>query len=256
MTVIADLEAEAEAEIETEHEIQSAPLIHRSPKSTAKHHQLTSSASSKDTFSVAFESNSKWRRDLAKLKPELFERMGKGQSPEILWIGCADSRCPETTILGLEPGDIFCHRNIANILVATDINSLSVIQYAVQYLQVKHIIVCGHTSCGGIAAALGNKKLGLIDTWLMPLRHLRQQNAKMLESLPEKERGLKMVDLNVRRSVSVLLENPVVIDAMVERGLAVHGVIYDVGSGQLNELDITEDDELVEERKKAFAVAE
>lgn len=130
------------------------------------------------------------------------------------------------------------------------------IQYAVQYLKVKHIIVCGHTSCGGIAAALGNKKLGLIDTWLMPLRHLRQQNLKMLESLPEKERGLKLVDLNVRRSVSVLLENPVVIDSMVERGLQVHGVIYDVGTGELNELDITEDDELVEERKKAFKVAE
>lgn len=209
-----------------------------------------------DSFSVAFESNSKWRRNLAELKPELFEKLGKGQSPEILWIGCADSRCPETTILGLQPGDIFCHRNIANILVPTDLNSLSVIQYAVQYLKVKHIIVCGHTSCGGIAAALANKKLGLIDTWLMPLRHLRQQNLKMLEELPEKERGLKMVDLNVRRSVSVLLENPVVIDAMVERGMQVHGVIYDVGSGELNELDITEDDELVAERQKAFKVAE
>lgn len=209
-----------------------------------------------DSFSVAFELNSKWRRNLAELKPELFEKLGKGQSPEILWIGCADSRCPETTILGLQPGDIFCHRNIANILVPTDINSLSVIQYAVQYLKVKHIIVCGHTSCGGIAAALANKKLGLIDTWLMPLRHLRQQNLKMLEKLPEKEQSLKMVDLNVRRSVSVLLENPVVIDAMVERGMQVHGVIYDVGSGELNELDITEDDELVAERQKAFKVAE
>lgn len=211
---------------------------------------------SKDPLTVAFERNSHWRRNLAELQPELFKKLGKGQSPEILWIGCADSRCPETTILGLQPGDIFCHRNIANILVPTDLNSLSVIQYAVQYLQVKHIIVCGHTSCGGIAAALANKKLGLIDTWLMPLRHLRAQNARMLEALPEKERGLKMVDLNVRRSVSVLLENPVVIEAVVERGLQVHGVIYDVGSGELNELDISEDDEIVEERKKAFKVEE
>jgi len=210
----------------------------------------------KDPFTIAFEQNSVWRRNLAELKPELFKKLGQGQSPEILWIGCADSRCPETTILGLQPGDIFCHRNIANILMPTDLNSLSVIQYAVQYLKVKHIIVCGHTSCGGIAAALANKKLGLIDTWLMPLRNLRAQNARMLESLPEKERGLKMVDLNVRRSVSVLLENPVVIEAMVERGLQVHGVIYDVGSGELNELDITEDDDVVAARKEAFKIQE
>lgn len=213
------------------------------------------SKSPTDTFAVAFEANSKWRRNLAELKPELFAKLGKGQSPEILWIGCADSRCPETTILGLQPGDIFCHRNIANILISTDINSLSVIQFAVQYLKVKHIIVCGHTGCGGIAAALDNKALGLIDTWLMPLRQLRQQNLKMLEALPEKERALKMVDLNVRRSVSVLLENPIVLDAMVERGLQVHGVIYEVGTGELNELDITEDDEVVAERKKAFRIA-
>ena len=216
---------------------------------------MTESAKA-DTFSVAFESNSKWRRNLAELKPELFEKLGKGQSPEILWIGCADSRCPETTILGLQPGDIFCHRNIANILVPTDLNSLSVIQYAVQYLKVKHIIVCGHTSCGGIAAALDNKKLGLIDTWLMPLRHLRAQNLHVLEKLDEKERGLKMVDLNVRRSVSVLLENPNVLDAMFERGLQVHGVIYDVGTGELNELDITEDDDIMAARKSAFRVQE
>ena len=214
------------------------------------------STTPKDTYNVAFDGNSEWRRSLKDLHPDLFEKLGKGQSPEILWIGCADSRCPETTILGLQPGDIFCHRNIANILVPTDLNSLSVIQYAVQYLKVKHIIVCGHTSCGGVAAALGNKALGLIDTWLMPLRHLRAQNLKMLESLPEKERGLKLVDLNVRRSVSVLLENPVVLDAMIERGMQVHGVIYDVGSGELNELDITEDDEIMEQRKAAFKVAE
>lgn len=199
-----------------------------------------------------FESNSTWRRNLSQSHPELFAKLGKGQSPQILWIGCADSRCPETTILGLQPGDVFCHRNIANILTSTDLNSLSVIQYAVQYLKVKHIIVCGHTSCGGVAAALDNRKLGLIDVWLQPLRTLRQQNIKMLEQLPEKERGLKLVDLNVRNSVSVVLQNPVVIDAMVERGLEVHGVIYDVGSGELNELDITEDDEIVAERRAAF----
>merc|ERR1711939_1082864 len=109
----------------------------------------SSPPNTEDAYSKAFNNNSAWRRSLAETDPELFESLGKGQSPQILWIGCADSRCPETTILGLKPGEIFCHRNIANILTATDINSLSVIQFAVQYLKVKHIIICGHTSCGG-----------------------------------------------------------------------------------------------------------
>ncbi|KAK7883435.1 hypothetical protein LTR67_011257 [Exophiala xenobiotica] len=205
-----------------------------------------------DAYSKAFNNNSAWRRSLAETEPELFESLGKGQSPQILWIGCADSRCPETTILGLKPGEIFCHRNIANILTATDINSLSVIQFAVQYLKVKHIIICGHTSCGGIAAALDNKKLGLIDTWLMPLRAIRQENLDLLNSLEPKERALKLVELNVRSGAKVLNENPVVIDAMQERGLQVHGLIYNVGTGELRELDIGEDDQTVKSRQIAF----
>jgi len=207
---------------------------------------------SDDAYSRAFNNNSTWRRSLAEQDPELFEKLGKGQAPQILWIGCADSRCPETTILGLQPGEIFCHRNIANILVPTDINSLSVIQYAVQYLKVKHIIICGHTSCGGIAAALDNKKLGLIDTWLMPLRALRQKNLALLETLDEKERGLKLVELNVRSGIEVLLENPTVIDAITERDLQVHGLIYNVGTGELREIDIKEEDDVVRSRKTAF----
>ena len=189
---------------------------------------------------------------MAERDPALFERLGKGQSPQILWVGCADSRCPETTILGLNPGDVFVHRNIANILIPTDLNSLSVIQYAVQYLKVKHIVICGHTSCGGIAAALGNKKLGLIDTWLMPLRQLRRENLKLLESMDEKERSLKLVELNVRHGVGVLTDNPVVLDAINECGLKVHGLIYDVGTGELKELDIDESEETINSRTTAF----
>ncbi|ETN36584.1 uncharacterized protein HMPREF1541_08862 [Cyphellophora europaea CBS 101466] len=215
---------------------------------------LTTQLVKEDAYAHAFNNNSAWRRSLAETNPELFERLGKGQAPQILWIGCADSRCPETTILGLQPGEIFCHRNIANILVPTDINSLSVIQYAVQYLQVKHIIICGHTSCGGIAAALDNKKLGLIDTWLMPLRTLRRENMSLLESLNEHDRGLKMVELNVRSGVKVLLENPIVIDAVTDRNLQVHGLIYNVGTGELRELDIEEDEDVVKNRKTAFRV--
>ncbi|RMZ79695.1 hypothetical protein DV738_g3214, partial [Chaetothyriales sp. CBS 135597] len=205
-----------------------------------------------DAYSKVFNNNSTWRRSLAEHHPDIFKQLGKGQSPQILWVGCADSRCPETTILGVQPGEIFCHRNIANILTNTDLNSLSVIQYAVQYLKVKHIIVCGHTMCGGIAAALDNKRLGLIDTWLMPLRAIRRENLELLESLNERDRSLKLVELNVRSSVDVLRENPTVIDAIAERKLAVHGLIFDVATGELRELDIDEDESVVKTRKVAF----
>ena len=157
-------------------------------------------------------------------------------------------------ILGLQPGDVFVHRNIANILSPTDLNSLSVIQYAVQYLKVKHIVVSGHTKCGGVAAAMANKKLGLIDTWLLPLRALRRDNLKLLESLEPDEAALKLIELNVRAGVKVLEENPVVMDAMQEkeRGLKIHGIIYDVACGELRELNIEEDEETVRTRKTAF----
>ena len=134
----------------------------------------------------------------------------------------------------------------------TDLNSLSVIQFAVEYLKVKHIVVSGHTKCGGVAAAMGNKKLGLIDTWLLPLRALRRDNLKLLESLEPEEAALKLVELNVRAGVKVLEENPVVIDAVAERDLKIHGLIYDVGTGELKELDIQEDEETVRSRKTAF----
>lgn len=206
-----------------------------------------------DAYITAINSlNSSWRISLKSSHPQLFTRLAAGQSPQILWIGCSDSRCPETTILGLQPGDVFVHRNIANILTPTDLNSLSVIQYAVQYLKVKHVVVCGHTSCGGVAAALGNKKLGLIDTWLMPLRTLRRENLELLNGLDDKQRGLKLVELNVRNGVKVLQENPVILEAMTERSLKVHGLIYDVGCGELKELDIDEDEEIVKSRLTAF----
>jgi len=117
------------------------------------------------------------------------------------------------------------------------------------------VVVCGHTSCGGIAAALGNKKLGLIDTWLMPLRSLRRTHLKELQGLDAKEAGLRLVELNVRNGVKVLKENPIVIDAMGERDLQVHGLIYDVGQGDLKELDIGEDEEAVSSRHTAFKTA-
>jgi len=218
---------------------------------TADEHNEPTTA---DLFTEIFGSNEKWASTTAQQNPNLFPKLATGQSPEILWIGCSDSRCPETTVLGLQPGDIFVARNIANIVHATDLNLNSVIEYAVVYLGVKHIVVCGHTQCGGIAAALGNKKLGLIDTWLLPLRSLRQNNLKLLQSLEPKEAALKLVELNIERSVNVLKQNPVIIDAIAERDLAIHPLLYDVGSGKLRELDLAVDQEKDKAREEAFKV--
>ncbi|KAL1965047.1 hypothetical protein VTN77DRAFT_6107 [Rasamsonia byssochlamydoides] len=201
-----------------------------------------------DKFRTGLEQNKEWA---AKYR-ELFPSLAQGQSPEILWIGCSDSRCPETAILGLKPGDVFVHRNIANVIHYGDLNASCAIEYAVAHLKVKHIVLCGHTACGGVMAALGNKKLGIIDAWLMPLRRLRQQNLELLQSLEPKEAIVKLSELNILDGVAKLKENSVVLDAIEERGLQVHGLIYDVASGLLRELEGGESHEVIKARLTAF----
>ncbi|KAF2231210.1 carbonic anhydrase [Viridothelium virens] len=201
------------------------------------------------TLDLALAQNKAWAYKVAHEDPSFFPKLGSGQSPEILWIGCADSRIPETTILGLKPGDVFVHRNIANILHSADINAGSVIEFAVKYLKVKHIIVCGHTSCGGVNAALGNQKLGMIDTWLLPLRQLRMKHAQELEALPQAERTFRLSQLNVAQSLDVLKQNAVVIDAIKDRDLRLHGLIYNVGTGELTTLKSEGDDKEADEKE-------
>lgn len=194
-----------------------------------------------DPLSDILASNHSWAFHTANTDPSFFPAQSKGQTPSILWIGCSDSRVPETTILGLKPGDVFVHRNIANILTPTDLSALSVIEYAVVYLNVQHVVVCGHTSCGGVGAALGNKKLGKIDTWLMPLRQLRARNKKAVDGCrDDAERSRMLVDLNVLHGVEMLRMNPDVVRAAKERGLMVHGLVYDLESGKLKQLDVGE----------------
>lgn len=164
---------------------------------------------------------------------------------------------PETTILGGVPGDIFVHRNIANVLHPGDISATAVITYAVKYLKVKHICLCGHTLCGGVNAALGNDRLGLLDTWLLPIRRLRHQLAKEKgwKELSQEEQARKVVDENVRAGVRVLLENADVIDAIKERGLQVHGTVYNISKGLVEEIDCGEEgDEEKEVRLGAFGM--
>lgn len=205
-----------------------------------------------DAYHHSLDENKKWAQDLEFQNPGFFQTCAKGQSPQILWIGCADSRCPETTILNCKPGEVFTHRNIANIVNPTDISLLSIVQFAVFHLKVKHIVVAGHTSCGGVAASLGNAKLDILDIWLQPLRQLREQYSDELESMDECERGTFLCKKNVQAGVETLKRIPTVIDAMRERGLELHGVMYCLDKGLLEEVETPEDEKHCSKRVKVF----
>ena len=159
---------------------------------------------------------------------------------QTVWIGCADSRCPETTILGLQPGEVFVHRNIANIVSPTDVNTSAVVEYAVQHLKVKHVVVAGHTCCGGCAAALGDSRVGgVLDTWLTPLKAIKMACQDELDAIPEsKDRIARMAELNVAASTRVLLANHAVREAVRDRGLEVKGVVFDLATGRLRDLGV------------------
>lgn len=226
-----------------------APLsIHRTFSTTPASLCSADANQNPDRYFAALTQNKEWAAKTAREEPDLLASLAVGQRPEILWIGCSDSRCPETTILGLKPGDVFVHRNIANILHAADLSSSAVIEYAVRHLRVKHIVLSGHTSCGGVAAALGNKQLGILDPWLVPLRQIREQNLEALQSLSADEANTLMGELNVREGVKTLKQKSVVLEAIEERGLTIHGVMYEVGSGVLRELDTNDTQEQLKAR--------
>lgn len=204
----------------------------------------------------ALNRNVAWRESLPITDPDLLRQNAAGQQPGILWIGCSDSRVPETTITGSRPGDIFVHRNIANILHPGDVNATSVITFAVNVLKVKEIVVCGHSLCGGVHTALGNNAAGgVLDSWLLPLRGLRAQLAEQpgWPGLTEEEQERKLVEANVRAGVQTLLRNADVIRAMEakrphppppsspqELSLQVHGAVYDIEKGTIYELNVEE----------------
>lgn len=192
----------------------------------------------KDDFEYALKSNESWANYKSHQNPGLFEKLANGQSPKILWIGCSDSRVPETTILGLHPGDVFVHRNVANIISPTDINSQAVIEYAVVHLKVSHIVVCGHSACGGCGAALSDARVGgVIDAWITPLKALRKQNEEELKAIKdEKKRAVRLAEMNVKSGVESLLSTYFIEEAVRERGLKVHGCVYDVACGRMTDL--------------------
>jgi carbonic anhydrase len=181
-----------------------------------------------------------WAESLKARDPEFFARLARQQRPEFLWIGCSDSRVPANEVVGLMPGELFVHRNVANMVVATDMNFLSVLQYAVDVLQVKQVIVCGHYGCGGVRAALGHEAQGLIDNWLRALKALYHQNLERFRGLEAEARVNLLCELNVQREGRNVCHTTIVQNAW-KRGqpLAVHGWIYGLTDGLVNDLEVT-----------------
>lgn len=188
-----------------------------------------------------FEKNRKWAESIKKSDPEFFNKLSKQQKPEYLWIGCSDSRVPANQIVDLLPGEIFVHRNIANVVVHTDLNCLSVIQYAVEVLEVKHIIVCGHYGCGGVKAALENKEHGLIDNWLRHIKDIyRIHQNKFSNIIDEKSRVDLLCELNVIEQVANVCNTTIVQNAWkLKKELTVHGWIYSIENGLLKDLNVS-----------------
>jgi len=188
-----------------------------------------------------FANNRDWAAKMTRQDPEFFSRLSSQQAPQYLWIGCADSRVPANEIVGLAPGELFVHRNVANIVVHADLNCLSVLQFAVEVLKVEHIIVCGHYGCGGVRAALRDDRLGLVDNWLRHVQDVRWKHQAELDSLPtEEQRHARLCEMNVVEQVVNVSQTTVVRDAWTRRqSLAVHGWIYDLHDGLLRDLAVS-----------------
>ncbi len=193
------------------------------------------------TYLKLLENNKDWVAKQMAIDPQYFKELAKGQTPEYLWIGCSDSRVPADQITGTKPGEMFVHRNIANMVVHNDLNLLSVLSYAVEVLKVKHIIVCGHYGCGGVLAAMGNKQFGLIDNWLRNIKDVYRSHAGELDAITnEVERGRKFVELNVMEQVYDLGKTAIVQNAWKNnQPLQVHGWVYDLNDGILKDLNVT-----------------
>ena len=187
-----------------------------------------------------FANNRAWAAEMTLDDPEFFRRLSSQQAPQYLWIGCADSRVPANQIVGLVPGELFVHRNIANVVVHTDLNCLSVLQFAVDALRVRHIIVCGHYGCGGVLAALRDERLGLADNWLRHVQDVRSKHAAELKDLAtESERHDRLCELNVREQVTNVAQTTIVQDAWARgQQLTIHGWIYGLRDGLLRDLGV------------------
>lgn len=186
-----------------------------------------------------FENNKKWIKDKLATNSDYFEELGKGQNPELLYIGCSDSRVTAEDLMGLGPGDVFVHRNIANMVISIDLNVMSVVNYAVNHLKVNHVVVCGHYACGGVKAAMQSADLGILNPWLRNIRDVyRIHHDELNAIMDESKRYDRLVELNVKEQCVNLIKTAAVQKAYRERGLKVHGWVFDVHTGKLIDLNI------------------
>ena len=193
------------------------------------------------TLPQLFDNNRQWARRIHKRDPAFFQSLSEQQSPKYLWIGCSDSRVPANEIVGLRPGELFVHRNVANVVVHTDLNCLSVLQYAVDVLKVEHVIVCGHYGCGGVRAASSRSSLGLIDNWLRHVQDVRDRHGDLVERVDSEEARVdRLCELNVIEQALHVCQTTIVQDGWTAgQQLAVHGWIYDLRDGLLRDLRCT-----------------
>jgi carbonic anhydrase len=187
-----------------------------------------------------FERNRAWAESMVADDPAFFSNLARQQTPGYLWIGCSDSRVPANQIVGLAPGDVFVHRNVANVVVHTDLNFLSVLQYAVDILRVRDVIVCGHYGCGGVSAALVGARHGLIDNWLRHVADVAEKHAEELDALSDETRGERLCELNVVEQVANVCHTTIVRDAWARgQNLTVHGLVYALDDGLLRDLGVS-----------------
>lgn len=187
-----------------------------------------------------FANNRAWAAEMTRHDPDFFERLSRQQAPEYLWIGCADSRVPANEIVGLLPGEMFVHRNVANVVVHSDLNCLSVLQFAIDVLRVRHVIVCGHYGCGGIRAALDKDKHGLIDNWLRHVQDVQQKHGAELDALDAARYADRLCELNVLEQVRNVARTTVVQDAWArDQPLVIHGWVYSLKDGLLRDLGLS-----------------
>jgi carbonic anhydrase len=193
------------------------------------------------SYKKLLSNNKRWVVKQLRTNPDYFEDLAKGQSPEYLWIGCSDSRVPANEITGTRPGDVFEHRNIANMVLHNDMNLLSVLSYGVEVLKVKHIIVCGHYGCGGVLAAMSNKQFGLIDNWLRDIKDVYRLHQVELDAIKDEgKRARRFVELNVMEQVFDLTNTSIIQNAWKNgQPLHVHGWVYDIQDGIIKDLDVT-----------------
>jgi carbonic anhydrase len=193
-----------------------------------------------DFYKKILDNNRIWSETKLANDPEYFERLSKGQSPPLLWIGCSDSRVPANEVIGAQPGEVFVHRNIANMVVHSDMNMLSVLDYAVNVLKVKHVIVCGHYGCGGVKAAMGNQSIGIIDNWIRHIKDVYSRHKTYLNSIiNENDRFNAFVELNVKEQVSDLAKTSIVQNAWKNgQELCLHGWVYGLDTGIVKDLDV------------------